>query len=388
MKIAYLSNWKSSSGYGHAARGYLKSLLTTPINVAARHIDVTDETVDDYKRSLETNEHLLKLENNDLRNIDIVIHHTLPHLISPVSTAKNVAMFAWETSDFRDNPLWSYCLNNPRIDAIVTFCKQSSASIMNSGINKPIYVVPHAINNIINNKLNNIFQTTSNCVFLSINEWSKRKNLDGLLRSYFTTFDVDEPVCLILKTFISGRTPQDSLNIINEEIKLIKQSLKLKNTPPIYVITNRLNQIGIDTLHKTANYSINVSYGESFGLSVFESLPFGNPFIVSDSFAYNEYLPKHRNLGWHIPVQDDIVHGVNNGSDTLYTGHEIWQSPNLVLTQTAMRTAFNLWRKRGPDGSKTEYQQMRNGCIKLANKFSYEEIGSQLKKTLENILRV
>jgi glycosyltransferase involved in cell wall biosynthesis len=378
MKIAYFSNYKECTGYSIAAQRNILALLSANATVTARNVWLNNPSPADIKRGEdECPLKVLACEDNDLNNVDVVVHHTLPHLASPCDYAKNVLMFATETNHFRMS-MWPEFCNNNKFNSIITFCHQSANTIRNSGVGTKIHVVPHAIDiEAANNPTLNRIREKNICNFVYVGEYSTRKNTDGLLKAYFRAFSPDDKVLLTLKTFISGQSPEESEATIIKDIKRIQKGGKLSEYPPVDVMTFHTTPFQTHCLSYSTTYSVNVSMGESFGYWPFECLAFGKPYIVSDSCAYREYLdPKHK-YGFHVKTTPDIVWDTG-GFPYLYTGKETWWRPNSVELSEVLESAYMMW-KQNPD----KYNKYCETAKHHAHNFSFETIGKKLLSILE-----
>lgn len=375
MKIAYLSNYREISGYSQAALGYILALDRVGVTVAPRNVYLQNPSKADKQFNNEfLPPRIAELEQNDLRNCDFTIFHTLPHLASPNNKSTNVLMFAVESSDFR-NSTWVHYCNNPQFKGLITFCKNSTAAIKNSGVNKRILSLPHAVWP-LHDKVEPIMTNNTNtCVFLYNGEWSPRKNVEGLIKTYYHEFNSDENVLLVIKTFVSGKNQQEAEKFIANEMNEIKRKGKLAKYPQTIVINDRLSPLQMARLYKSASYTITTSHMEGFGLPTFEGLAYDIPFIAPNYGPFQEYLKE--SCGYFVNVNNGIVYDVD-GPEGLYSIKELWHDINSISLATKMREAFDCVHTK-------RYENMVKLTHVNANHFTLGTVGQQLKSILEKI---
>ena len=159
--------------------------------------------------------------------------------------------------------------------------------------NKPnIYYVPHFLakeefyhmnrkdENLINlKKQNNINDSTTVFLFNSVN--MNRKNLIQLIEA-FSVFSKNKDVLLIIKTVqtVAGFNIGEALDYFKcDKTKVIDNGF--------------MNTNFMSLLYNIADFTINISYNEGFGLSILESLQCGTPVLINMTGGLQDQLMIH-----------------------------------------------------------------------------------------------
>lgn len=392
MKIAYFSCYRDGTGYSHAGINNILAMKKTGLNVVARPINLTP------LKNTGINFDIIEAEKNTLDNIDIVIQHALPHMFEYKGGVKNIGYFDWETTNF-NRSTWTQSLN--LMDEIWVPSIQNKYACIHSKIKKRIRIIPHSCDiNKYNKTIEplNIPQFKDKCIFYFIGEMTRRKNLSGLIRSYYSAFSGKDNVGLIIKTNIPGKSSEEAKEYIKGFIEEIKNNIHIysnhHNYPPILIITDYLSEDKLDQIHKLGNIFVSISHGEGGCLPAFDAMGFGNPVIASNWGFFPELLyeqaDEYFNLltqefkdtgeidcGWLVPGQLTHCFGMKGGIQEIYTGTEQWFDPNLLELSKIMRNSYYEWQtgllnKKGIAA--------KNRIIK----FSHENIGHLIKEALED----
>ncbi len=376
MKILYLANYRNSSGYSEAARNYILSLKSANLNVVPRHINL-------LASQAKIPQEIEELERQSQVGCNINIQHTLPHLMSfDGRYDKNIAIFACETSSFKDSS-WKKYLN--LMDEVWVINNSMVSACKQSGVKKPIKVVPHAFNlDKYFSKQNSQIETLKRLkdegkfLFYTIGEFVRRKNYGALIKAFHSEFANNEPVELVIKT---SRTNIDKNELgaeINNFCNGIKNGLKLYSKIEKYkkeiVITENLSEEQIQGIHNTCDCFVQPSYGEAWSIPAFDAMGFGKTPIVSRCTGYLDYIPCDELL---VDVQDDIVFGANDSLNDLYTGRETWYHADLIQLRKKMRGLYELSRTND-----IKYKELVSKCRERVFDFTYEKVGEIMKKSL------
>jgi glycosyltransferase involved in cell wall biosynthesis len=262
------------------------------------------------------------------------------------------------------------------MDGIVVNSQQNQHSCINSRIKSPITVIPQPIN--INKykkdrpKLS--LPIENRYCFYAVGDWSYRKNYEALIRAYLNTFDRGDDVVLVLKTYVDGKSAQQSQEIIQKEIQEIKDGLR-KNSfdlyPKIVVITDYLSNEQILNLQTHSDCYITAERGAGYGLGAFDALVLNKYVIYSEGPGHCDFLAGQPNT---FPVRSDIekVWGMNSCPyKNLYTAHETWFRPNPEILSSQMRYVFTFRPNKG---------------LPNLNDYTYESIGNKMKDILLNAI--
>ena len=138
MNIRYTGPGLDYSGYGEANRHDIAALVAGGVEVA---VELT-------RHSLEISEfgrlgQLVQSRANIPLNYDIKILHTTPNIFGRfIEPGKyHIGRVIWETDRLPPD----FAQGVGLMDEIWTASKYTAAAIKNSGINKPVYIIPEAI---------------------------------------------------------------------------------------------------------------------------------------------------------------------------------------------------------------------------------------------------
>jgi glycosyltransferase involved in cell wall biosynthesis len=361
MKVLYVGNMKDGTGYGNAAIEYIKALKAADVDVVARRIRFNDADLD-------PGEVVKECEQNTLDNVTHVIYHTLPHNFEYDGRFKNVGLFYWETSDYTHSS-WPEFVN--MMDCII--CPNDVTYRATQDHNKRCYQVktPIDVNKFDGIKPLDISLLKNHCNFYFIGENVRRKNLHGLLKAFHTEFGPDEPVNLVIKTSMSGMSPEQALNYTKQMCMETQANLKIYKTPKDYkkevIITDRLTDEQMLGLHLACDCFVMPSYGEGYCLPLYDAILAGKMFLCT------------RNAGmiddsWgSINSQQEVVFGNTQTFMDLYTGTETWSTPSSVELARKMRQVYN-----------GNYKPLTDRC-RLMNTCNYKDIGNRLADVLSKL---
>ena len=205
MKILYIAPVRDFSGYAVAARGYVRALDQAGADITVRAIRYDQADPGSSYQCTQRERELLRKPLND---IDVVIQHTTPNECRPVEGKVNIAIVAWETT--RIPEYWVEKLN--RFDAVITFCQASVDAFTDCGVTVPIHKVPHTFD-IPSYTLDDVDAIVApsdpevlkkRFIFYNISQFSTKKGIDVLLRSYYGAFHgKGEETMLMLKTYVN-----------------------------------------------------------------------------------------------------------------------------------------------------------------------------------------
>jgi len=366
MKVLYIGVYRDGTGYGQAAEDYILSLDSVGVDVVCRPLKLNDV---DYA----PNPIVSKLESKSSKNCDVVIQHMLPiHMQYNGDFNYNIGLFAYETSNFKMSG-WKNYLN--LMDANVVINKQMINSCLNSGVNTPLHVVPHArdFSRYVEKyeKLETITSQVSDSdfIFYTIGEMTKRKNFSALLKAYFTEFSESESVCLLIKTNKSSYEFYDYCGKILD-------GLCIKNPPRVIAVTERMSNEDINRLHYTCDAFVQPSYGEAWSIPAFDAMGFGKTPIVTNCTGYVEYIDE--SVGWLVNGFEEPVFAADKQTDDIYTSGENWFSVDILDLKRKMRQCY---KEEGIRRSKAE------NALDRAYEFSHEKVGSIFLEVLKNVTK-
>lgn len=375
MKILVTGPLRGASGYSHASRNVVKSLIHHGADVVTRNL-----VYDDYEYKVSPQEQLLY--EKPLKDIDALLQFTTPNEMRVKPGIFNSCYFFWETT--RIPPYWVQQLN--QMDLIFVPCVFNAQVLQNCGITKPVVVAYPQFDMDIYSQPSeplDIPEVKDKVVFYNINQLSAKKGIDGLIKAYFTSFfDIPNDVILVLKLYINMTNRQNEMSIIKNFIEQVKAGLKLpiQKYPPIYVIPEFLDDPDIQRLHKTGHIYVNSSLGEGWGWGPFEAMAHGNILISSKHGGMQEYVHDNNAIGFGGQLAP--VFGMQHPDPYLYTGLEKWFEPNVVEMGIKMRQVFEAIKNPSPETIKA-LSAIKDAARETTKKFDYRSIGPQFLRAIE-----
>lgn len=350
MNILYCGHF-DNTGYGQAAQGYVHALLSNKHNVICRHIPLNGPPSSNLPPKIK------ECLNKSAVTCENIIQHTLPVYwqYSP-NFKKNIGLFVYETDSFAGT---GWDKNISMMDVVITANRNTYNLTKN--FNKNCYLIPHAfdIDKYHRKYISKNLKLPDTFKFYTIGEFTVRKNLEAIIRSFHTIFNHTDSVDLIIKTNRSGVRPEILKQQIQNYCKDIKTKMKLYGNSLYYykqeiIITDHLSEDDIYFLHQNCQVFINTSYGEGFSIPTFDAFGFGTP-IISTGSSY-DYLNKPE-------YNRDYCYGNIDSINNLYTGKHKCDITNIYEISEQMKHVYNEYN----------YDVYLNNNIE---QYSYEKIGN------------
>lgn len=370
MKVLYIGHYREGTGWSKAAQDLILSINRSGVDVVCRNIKLTNTNVAiDPMVSI--------LEQKNLENIDYCIQHVLPHhMVGTDKFKKNIAYFVGESSSVK----YSGWMNNlSYMDEIWVPNETMKNNLILDGFYKPIKIVHHAFDLSKYDNINaqiNFGSENYKYKFYYIGELNDRKNLDTIIRCFHAEFQPWEPVCLILKVKRFGVHSHELKKHVHSMCDQIKKEMRLyKNLDQYHneiIITEDMTDEQIMILHSSCDCFVSPSHGEGWSIPAFDAMCFGKTPICSDEGGPAEFIDKDNlSTGCRISGTETICNHSDAAFPTIFTGREFWFTPNEKEIRKAMRYYY-----------KNKEVSHKEKALEHAEKFSYQNIGNQIKEAL------
>lgn len=352
--IVYIGQFKDASGYGNAARGYLRlldkyldtskiNLKTISLNFEKNDFSNDDDRIllnkynlENYIEFIDKNEYILFLHGlPNFCNIDFV-----KTLLTHKNCQQKINAIAWETDNVPK--IWKQIYDQKVFDKLFVSCKWNKVCLEEK-LNIPVEYIPYPIYDIysLNKKKNDKFN------IFSMSQWSHRKGFDILLRAYYQEFFNNEDVELFIKTYRNETL--SGVNEIKEKEAIISEILNIKNSIRNYgelpkckvnLKTGFVNTEEIKTYYENADVFCSPTRGEGFGMTIAQAALSGVPCIVPNLGGHTDYLDIE-NTYW-IDSKYSPVYDVKSN---FYSSIEMnFIEPDIHSTRTELRKAYNDWK--------------------------------------------
>ena len=356
--ILFIGPLFQACGWGQASRDFARAINTVS-NLTIRNIYLSAQIENNVPQDI------IDLQNARYSSYDIIIQMVLPNLYYYDGRfSQNVGMVMLETKLNTHN--W---LNKTKIMDKMFICSPHEKSWLEKKTTTPIFNIGAPLDISVTSKtyepINEIFNNKDIFKFLFIGENVQRKGIMELVQAYFGEFSINDNVVLIIKTTAN----------IGEDINKLKKSMRRfaseTKYPEILLITERLSEQQIYSLHQHSDVFVMPSYGEAFNRPAATSLIFDKPIIATANTGMDYYLDESHS--WKIDSTEDQVFYPQPPIMDLYTSSETYYRPNILSLRKCMREAT------------TDIYQMKLDYLKKINikkKFSYETIGQNIIKAL------
>jgi glycosyltransferase involved in cell wall biosynthesis len=369
VKVNYISACLDSSGYAEAARNNIGALAEAGVDV-----HVNPVSFENFKSDLGMlGKKVQALVRRD-SNAPIQIVHTTPNIFHKFYRGDkyNIAYTTWETTNLPKD--WVENIN--LMDEVWVPCKHNVETFRNSGVTKPILVVPHTFNipMMESEKLDMALQNVDkdDFVFYSIFQWTARKNPVDMLKAYLTEFTQGDKVCLILKTYLINPNDQNEKEALRKQVIEVKEKLYLDQYPKIVLVTSLLSKPQVFQLHRTGNCYLSFHRNEGFGIPIAEAMMVGNPVIATDYGGTKDFVSESN--AYPIPYQETPVYGMPWNT---YKGNQVWADINIMEARKAMRRAYT--------NREEARQKGLAGRSLISESYSWPAIAALMKSRLETI---
>lgn len=376
-KVAVLGHYSDGTGYGHSCEELIKCLAKSDlIDVIPIWNNLSDQTVP-------IDPEIKKLQDKvkSYNDIDALIQYTLPcYYVRNNNIPINIGMFCCETDQFKSSG-WQYNCN--MMDQIWVLNPDNYRACMKSGVTVPVHEInhPHDLSKYDNDiKPMNIGDPRDiTCKFYCISEYASRKNIVGLLASYFTEFTANDNVCLILKTYISGISTDESRENLLNLISALKNDInkgKHNNFPPVVLITDWVNEEQIASIHKAGHCFVLPSKGEAWCVPLFDAIMYGNYVIGPDYGGPKKMLDSTT----YSLIPTIAKHCINTSVDTpfkLYHASEYWYEPNHSILMSEMRRFYTRFMNK-----KINIGSNLLNIKKVKNKYDSNVVVGQLEELI------
>lgn len=373
--VRFIAPVFDTSGYAQASRSNILSLYKKGVDISVKPFCF------EKNRGALGNSEELEIINDLVRksettaDFDIVICQLTPDMavLNRIPGKYNIAYFAWETT--RVHQKWVQCLNE--MSEVWVPSAFNVDALRESGVRVPVLKVPHGIDKKPNDEdlVDKIPITIDDDTFYfySVFQWQPRKNPESLLRSYFSTFDGNDKVALVLKTYIREGGDSEA-SAIASRILDIKRDMMLDNYPRVLLISSILSEEQMWALHLGMDCCVSLHRSEGFGLPLMEAGRAGNPVIATGGTGNLEFM--NNDNSFLVNTSWSYVREMSS-FNSWYVGNGMWCSPDEADASKFMRYVYE-----NKDEAKKKGLLLKENIV---NNFNYDKISDIMLNRLHII---
>jgi hypothetical protein len=233
-----------------------------------------------------------------------------------------------------------------------------------SGITKPILVMPLGVDADYFNPRIKSLRFSNRYTFLSLFEWGERKAPEILFRAFTEEFNSGEDVALLCEI-----TNRDADIGIRQEIA--RMNLRPGSAPVILMLNPQIPRYQMGCVYRSADCFVTPTRGEGFGLPIIEAMACGLPVIATDWSAHVDFFNK--DVGYPIKVKDLVP---AKGKCPYYEGHK-WAEPDIEHLKFLMRYVYENRAEAARIGLRASDH--------VLSKFNWKESAKRIKERLLTI---
>jgi len=382
MEVNYRGDLVAPSGYSRAIRANMRALIEAGVMVHGDH-NPHDQTALEFGNHPFWAERMPQVLASH-KVCPIKIWHETPEFYEPDPTQYNIAYVVWETSrivdrDIDGNPRLNWVKQMNRMDEVWTSAEFCKKVYQECGVTVPIHVFPHPadLETYTPEGPKHPFVAGSSglddkMVFLSVFQFTKRKNPYDLLVAWTAEFADQDDVLLVVKTY--GSDFKDNSKLRDLVFGLRKSCRLPKLNPNVGLIFDLIPDEDMPELYRMCDVFVLPSYGEGFGMPYQEAMACGRPVIYTDASAMPEFC-----VGWPVACNPEPVYGMLN--IPWYSADQDWWKVQPTALRKAMRDAYNVWKEDRP-----AYEaRQREARQQVEELHSYSTVGRAMRSRLEEV---
>lgn len=355
ISVNYYGEVFSTSGYGTAARAYIRALHASGVRVSV---------VGPGRPPHRFQDSIIQSLIGREPNADFTILHAIP-LFWPrwAYTASNViAITVWEADPIPQ--IWHRALKHavdvwvPCEFNVKAFGKALGTAPFRLPYALPVCDAPCAVDP------TELSVNPTDFVFYSIFDWQYRKNAQGTMEAFLRAFPDECDAVLLLKTIASAA---------NDAQRTLEQArAETRSRARVFLRCEAFSEAQIEALHERGDCYVSLHRGEGWGYPLFEAAARAKPVVASAQGGPLDFLdPTRHRL---VPCRDVAV----QEPYFLFTRQMQWGEPDLVAAAQALR-----WVYEHRDAARVDAEV---AAPYLRSRYSLEPIGEAAKSRLLGLL--
>ena len=269
-------------------------------------------------------------------------------------------------------PQWVPFCN--RMDQMWTGTSYSRKSFLNSGVTAPFHVVPCAIDFTRFNPEAKPWTIANRraFAFVSVMDMTPRKAWKELLRAFWTAFDKDDDVCLVLKCYFGGFSATAQIGVARK-IADWKKELGFVDRAPLLLYMQDVPAASMPGFYLACDCYAAIGR-EGFGLPHAEAMACGLPCIGPEVGGTTDFMDETNSLLVEYegdgPIDPEML-GISGAFEDLQWANHSWE--DLAVKMHRMATDSALRKDLGAKGMAT-----------VRERLSFETVGKRIAELLED----
>ena len=359
LSVAYYGYVFEASGYGHAARAYIRAMHDAGITLSVAELgeNPPQQVRDEFVRSL-----IGRRIDADFR----ICHGVPPDWAHLAASLPNVIGMTVSETD-RMPPQWKDILNH---GVEVWLPCEFNVVAFREKLERPVFKLPQPYFplKVTGTPLpveNFLGVSDDDYVFFDVFHWQNRKNPIGLIESYLRAFTDCGDTVLIIKTHMGAA------GVARRVIESVRR--RVCSDARIEVHAKLWDDDHLDALYQRGNCYVSLHRGEGWCYPLFEAACRGIPLIATGYSGPMEYLnPLHHQLvGYELgPVRQRYPY---------YSAQMRWAEPDLDHAVELMRRVYE-HRQYSQEQALVESES-------ICQTFSLGRLGTMIQGRLLTLLR-
>lgn len=336
-----------SQGYAQASREYILGLDKIGVDVKVEPINFGTPPV---QLSTEKTKRLRELIAKPLAEdkIKVLVYHAQPYGVDPNAEKTKgydfvICNTVWETDRIPES--WFPYVN--LFDAIFVPSTENIISLRNSGVDVPIFLVPHGADTVYYNPDNKPLElgpAKDAFTFLSVFKWEHRKAPEILLDAYWQEFSNKDNVALVIKSYWGDGRKKSDQRIVRDRINHYKNIKGHSDgTAPVYYSGSLLSDDDMKGLYTLANAFVLPTRGEGVGLPYIESLSSGTPVIATNWGGQTDFVNEDNGFLVDYELESpskSFEVSIAPHFNQIFTDNMKWAKPSTNSLRKRMREAY------------------------------------------------
>ena len=373
MQVRWYGPCWGQSGYEELTRGLVIAL--DKIGVGVELQPANNWNTEWVELDEEDKDRLARMVNQKVNPDAIQVCHQRPREVYPAAKKRvcyslfetNRCPDAWIEDLDRMDQVWVFSEFNRKYWAADWIRKQKNADKIQTipfGIDTDVFS-PDVKPAVITNK--------KGFTFLTVGDFTERKNFEGLIEAFVTEFNKDDDVCMIMKAHSEGfvRRHQDA---VMEKFKEIVNRFNSKNPPRILFFGDKIAAADMPPFYRTGDCFVLASRGEGLGIPIIESMATGLPVIVTGWGAQTDYVTAQN--GFLIESDVRMIDDSEYIRKCLIAMNHSWAYPSLADLKSKMRWMYE---------NREEAKKMGEAGREEMKKRTWQKAGLAVLKKLQEM---